>query len=332
MIRRYLLSLKKINLKLFILFQALACGQNLFAWDGPPPLVGGGLMSLAHPSSYLEASIFGSTNGQVPQNSRFKINALVFEDEKDVGQINFKLESFQLPNSISLGATGISAPSNLYSIDIGATFKRQIDGAHDWGLIASTGSDSDIPFNSPNELEANLTATYHSQIDPLHAWVFLLNYSKTRSFLPGLPLPGLGYLVIDPQSHTQIFYGLPFFFGWQPSKQLKFSASYLLISTMNFEIEFLKFAPVKIFSAFQWTSQVWLRANRPDSSQHIIFDQKRLILGASRAFGENFYANIFGGFAFDQKMTEAISLTTANSVYNYFPASIIAQAQIAYSF
>jgi hypothetical protein len=302
------------------------------AWDGPPSSVGGGLMGLAKPSTYIDTIFLGSPNGQTPLNGRIRANTVLSESETDTYQMNFKSEVLQFTSSTPLGASGLNTPTNLWAIDVGGTYKHKIDQTHDWGLILSAGSPSDIPFNSLNEVDGSATATYSWRKDMLHAWIFMLNYSKVRSFAPGIPLPGVGYFEANPGNHTQVFYGLPFFFSWQPEKQLKLSATYFLLTYVNAQAEYKALGGINIYSGFQWSSQSWLRANRSDTNNRIIFDQKRLVVGASTSLSENLFANIFTGQAFDQRITEAASITSQNLNYNYLSAGVIGQAELAYKF
>lgn len=317
------------------IFLLTLLGFNSYAfygwtWEGPPAPIGSGLVNLNRPTTYLEST--GSGFSSVPLDGRLRGNLVLLESKEDTYQVNFKTELFQLPYSIPLSGSGVNTPTNLWAIDVGGSYRHKVNDSHDYGLILGIGSDSDIPFNSVNEIDYSVTATYHWKKDILHSWLFLLNYSATRSFAPGVPLPGLGYFIMDPENHTQVFYGLPFFFGWEFAKDWQLTANYFLLTTMNTEVNYRLNDKFKIHGGFQWGSQTWLRAWRSDSRNHIIFDQKKIFAGLASSIGENWFLDISTGFVFDERIAEAYSILSQNINYNYLPVSITAQGQLAYKF
>jgi hypothetical protein len=302
------------------------------AWEGPPPMVGGGLVNLVHPSSYLDFFATGSDPAlNLPWDVRLRGNFLLSEDETQSLQANFKLDSMQFPQSIPLGSSGITTPMNLQDIDFGAIYNKKINENEDWGIIGSLGSDSDMPFNSYRELDVNITLTYHKKQDALHSWFFLLNEANNRSFLPWVPVPGIGYFVIYPQAHVQAFYGIPFFFGFQPAKEWNLTVSYFLLTMLNAEVDY-KIDHGRLYGSFQWSPQTWLRAGRSDTIAHIIFETKKLTLGWQIDLPGSLYLNIGGGFAFDQRVAEAESILSSGITYSYLPAGGFGQVEIAHKF
>jgi hypothetical protein len=315
----------------FILIAVLFASRAVSAWEGPPAVIGGGLVNLAHPVSYLDVFESGSFAANLPFDSRLRGNFLISESADETWQFNFKAESFEFPQAVPLGNNGYNTPTNLLGFDVGTIYNKKLDENRDWGLITSLGSDSDLLFNSLNEVDVSATLTYHKKEDMLHSWFFFLNESSSRSFAPWIPIPGVGYLAIYPQAHVQVFYGLPFFFSCQPGANWNFTTSYFLLTTINSELSY-RLKKGKLYGSFQWTPQTWSRAYRSDVNAHIIFDQKKVLAGWQIDLEGSLFLNIAVGFAFDQRVTEAESLLSSGLVYSYLPAGGVAQIEIAHRF
>jgi hypothetical protein len=284
---------------------------------------------MAKPSNYIDGSV---TGGHVPSDAKIRSNLILSRSNPDTLQVNTRLEMTQFTPATALGGATVNVPTNLLGVDFGGTYNHRLDNKDDWGIISSFGSDSDVPFNSINELDFQVTALYHDLIDPLHSWFFLINYSISRPFLPGIPLPGAGYLIINPENRTQIFIGIPFFAAWQFSPRWNAMFTYFIPYTVSSELDYHVTAQLKVFSKFEWYTQSWLRAFRPDNLNRIIFEQKRVTLGLSQPLGDDYFINFYGGFAFDQQVYEAHSQTASGITSQFLPAGVLGQIELAKTF
>jgi hypothetical protein len=332
-----------MNKKHFVIV-ALSFGSSIpcgvaYGWDGPPELPGVGASNLLKPASYLDADFNGFIGSQPYDSSTARGNFVLSEDEKDTWQANFKLQNFHfeetLPLAIENGTEG-TVPTNLWTADFGLSYSHKLESdpssstpPREWGLNLTAGSESNVLFNSYHELTLSVTGTYRLPTDMFHGWMFFLNESTNRPFLPGVPLPGVGYYSISPTNHTQLFLGIPFFFGWQPTGDWNLFVTYFIPTSMHAGVEY-KLSPAwKAHADFTWLPQSWLRADRPDESDHLIFDCAQVSAGFKVSITEPLFFNIYGGYAFDQQIFEAQSLTSSGKVVTDLPPGEFVNAEIA---
>jgi hypothetical protein len=303
------------------------------SWVGPPLSLAGGLMATSVPVNYVDGNFLSTFDSSPYTETRGRLNFVLLQNQIYSFQSTVRVQQTALPrNYIFTDPNQTAVPTQLTDVDLSTIFNHKVENGDDWGIFASAGSDSNIPFNSIFEMDWQVTGVYHDKVDALHSWLFFLNYSPTRSFAPGVPLPGVGYLVINPENHTQIFLGLPFFIGWQPSSEWNLSLSYFIPTSIDVEASRKISAESKIHFNFQWANELWLIANRSDNQQHLILDEKKLVLGLRCSFLENFFADFSGGFIFDQTLLLGHSITDRNMPNIELPPGLLAQVEIAAKF
>ena len=303
-----------------------------WGWDGPAPLPGGGVATLFGPTSFVDGSVQGVLGDTPLNDTRLRGNYVLFQKDKETVQVNARLQRFHLGEDIPLTGSPQPVPDDLWMVDFGASYRHKLDASGDWGVIVEGGSNSDHPFHSIHEVVFQLTGTYRLPVDRRHAWLFFLNYSTARSFAPGIPLPGVAYLSIDPGTRTQILYGLPFFAAWQPTDDWNLSLLYLIPTVIRTKISYRFYGPLKVRVGFDWHPQSWLRADRPDTNRRLIFDQKKATAGLKCPIGEDLVLDLDAGFAFDQKFFEAKSLLSRGVTKTALSDGAFVRAEIAYRF
>jgi hypothetical protein len=301
------------------------------AWDGPPQTLGAALGNLIRPTSYVDGNIFGLFGNTPYSDSRFRLNIVAFDDDKNTVQLNGLGQRFHLDEDLPLGGTNSTVPRDLWTTNVGATYSHKLEHG-DWGAIVSVGSASDLPFHSLQEDTISVTGTYRHEVDPLHSWIFFLNYATNRAFAPNVPLPGVAYLVVNPDAHTVISWGLPFFIAWQPDKDWSFHALYFIPTLISTQVEYQFHEPLKLHLGFDWMPQTWLPANRPTDTDRLILDQMKLSLGLKSPLGQDAYFDLITGFAFDQQIFEAESLFSSGVTKTSISAAAFVQGEIAYKF
>jgi hypothetical protein len=322
-------------IRLLAIFLVVVATQVAAAWEGPPANVAAGLLGPAMPTNYIDGSTLGTIDPSPYTESRGRINFVLLQDPIDSLQTTIKVQQNTFPQGYIFYSdpNQTAVPIQLTDIDLSVTYKHKLEDGNDWALLVNGGSDSDIPFNSIFEVDWGVTGTYHLKVDQLHSWIFFLNFSPTRSFLPGVPLPGAGYLIINPENHTQIFIGIPFFIAWQPDSKWNLSLSYFIATVIDAEASRkLNDSGLKAHFNFQWSNELWLIANRADNQQHLIFDEKKVVAGLKSPLGENFFGDLIGGFIFDQTLLLGHSITSSNMPNITLPVGIFAQANLAYRF
>jgi hypothetical protein len=302
------------------------------AWEGPSQSPGAALGNLAKPTNFVDASGFGTWGDNPYTDSRFRMNYVLSQTEADTVQLNAHANRFHLNDEEPLVSSPDSfSARDLWSLGVGATYSHKMDKG-EWGLIGGVGSNSNLPFNSFHETSIQLTGTWRLPEDDLHSWIFFLSYANDRAFAANVPLPGVSYLVIDPANHLLVSYGLPFFLSWKPSDEWSYKLVYFIPTIINAEIAYEFKKPFKLHIGFDWYPQAWLAANRSDYKDQIIFDQKKASLGLRAPFARDWFFDVTGGYAFDQKLFEAESLFSNGINKNYLNAGAFLQTELAFRF
>jgi hypothetical protein len=301
------------------------------AWDGPAQSPGAGLGSLFKPTNFIDATGLGTWGNNPYIDSRLRLNYILSQTQTDTIQLNARGERFHLDEDLPLASVPSTVPRDLWNVDFGATYSHKMEKG-EWGVIATLGSDSDLPFNSIHEITGTLTGTYTFPTDKLHSWIFFLSYANNRAFAPGIPLPGASYLVIDPINHVEISYGLPFFIAWQPTPDWNYKLVYFLPNIIDAEISYQFFSPFKAHVNFTWLPQTWLPAGRTDYSNTLILDQMKASAGVRVPIASDWYTDFVAGYAFDQVIFEAEELFSTGITKTYLDAGVFAQAEVAYRF
>lgn len=303
-----------------------------FAWDGPSQGPGSGLAGLFRPTSFVDISTELVGGPSAIEDSRLRTSSVIYGNEKETWQASTRVYRLRLNEDIPLSSSGVATPRELWTFNLGGSYDRKLEGGNNVGVILSGGSNSDKPFHSIHEMDLQATTTYVQKVDPLHYWIFLLNYSSSRTFAPGVPLPGVAYFSINPQTKTQVSYGIPFFVGWQPDPKWSLRFVYIIPTNVNLDVTYEISKPYKLHAGFEWLSQSWMRANRPNSAERIIFERKRLDAGLKAGLGDDWFFDFRGGWVFDQRIFEAQSILTRNVRDSYLAAGPFVLLEVARKF
>ena len=293
---------------------------------------GSELGNLGKPINYFELR---GVQGIAPESiaaGGFRANYVAMDEKPDLLQIGLKAQALRFDMPEAIGNTAGAFAQNLWSTELSAGFSHALPSQNEWGLNLTTGSDSDKPFHSLHEMTFSLTGVYRNKVDALHSWIFFINYSPNRAFAPNVPLPGAGYLTINPENHTVLFIGIPFFFAWQPTDALSFRFSYVIPTIVSLEWDYRIQDQVKAYAGFDWVPESWWRADRPDSTSQIIFDRKKALIGLKSPIFDRFYINGYGGFFFDEKLFEGRSVTSSGLSKTSIPNQVAFGADVAVHF
>jgi hypothetical protein len=322
----------KTRLFAILILFTVAIAQAETVWEGPSQSPGAGLGNLAKPTNFLDASGMGTWGDSPYTDSRFRANYVLSQSATDTWQLNAHANRFHLNEDIALPSSPQAfSPRDFWSVGVGATYSHKMDKG-EWGLIGGVGSNSDQLFNSFSETSIQLTGTWQLPEDNLHSWIFFLSYANDRAFAPNVPLPGASYLVIDPANHLIVSYGLPFFLSWKPNDDWSYRIVYFIPTIINAEIAYSLSVREKFHLGFDWYPQSWLPANRFDNKDQFIFDQKKASFGLRSSLWSDWFLDVTGGYAFDQKIFEAESLFSSGINKSYLNAGVFLQTELAVRF
>jgi hypothetical protein len=196
--------------------------------------------------------------------------------------------------------SGDPFPDELWRIRVGASYRHRFDTGWIGAGHLSVGSPSDRPFASADELEVSLTGVLRVPRGQRDAWLFFLNYSNTREFLRGVPLPGLGYAYSPSESLDLVLST-----GWvsvqyRPIETVTLIATYVAIRTVDLRVMYQVARPVRLWVGFDWTNERYLRADREDPDDTLFYYEKRLRAGAIVGLARQLYIELSGGYTFDR--------------------------------
>lgn len=198
-------------------------------------------------------------------------------------------------------------PAELWDLNFGAVHRREL--ANGWivgGHLALT-SPSDRPFSGWDETAVLLNGFLRLPAEGRNAWVFFLNYSSNREFLPHVPIPGAGYLYA-PSRDFSLLAGVPLLFAdWRPLDRLSWRGFYFPIHTVFLGGEYSLGGGWKVFAAYRWENDRYYRAGRKERDQRLFWYEQRLEAGIAVEAGGGIEAALAGGYAYDRFFFEGES-------------------------
>jgi hypothetical protein len=213
--------------------------------------------------------------------------------------------------SIRTGAvlpdTGERFPSELWDLSFGAVHRRRLANGWIAGGQLSLTSPSDRPFSGWDETAILLNGFLRIPSGERNAWVFLLNYSSNREFLPHVPIPGAAYLY-TPSRDFSVLAGVPLLsVNWRPVSRLTLRGFYFPIHTVFLGAEYSLDPGWKLFASWRWENDRYYRAGREDEDQRLFWYEQRLEAGISITAGAGIELALAGGYAYDRFFFEGKS-------------------------
>lgn len=213
---------------------------------------------------------------------------------------------FNVSRPVTLPQTGVVFPESLGAVDGGASYLHRIGDRRQWGARLSVGSASDHLFDSIAETEVQMTGSWMIPHRAQNAWFFLLSYSNNRSFLNNIPLPGIAYLWNKPEKGFRAVIGFPVLsLSYSPMKAWQAQLFLLGPTQQGVEISRRLTKALEAYAAFQRNPQLWMRTNRDNNDNRLIYDEKKTLLGLRHPLGPYLSLDLSGGRTFDRRLFEA---------------------------
>ncbi len=203
--------------------------------------------------------------------------------------------------------TGESFPAELWDLNFGLVHRRRLSNGGTVGGQLSLTSPSDRPFASWEETAILLNGFFRLPAGERNSWVFFLNYSSNREFLPHVPIPGAAFLYA-PSRDFNLLAGAPLLsVNWKPADRLSLRGFYFPIHTVFVGSEYSLGAGWKIFADWRWENDRYYRANREDKDHRLFWYEQRLEIGFSVEPAPGFELALAGGYASDRFFFEGES-------------------------
>ena len=206
--------------------------------------------------------------------------------------------------------TGQPIPSELWGVNFGLRYSRQLDDGWVTGGGVSIGSASDHPFATIHEMNVGMNAMLRIPQGEHNAWLFTLSYAPMGEL--NFPVPGVAFSWNpSPEFHANI--GLPMMVLWRPSDDWQFQASYMLIRTIHLKAQYRISDRLRAFAAYDWSNESYSLLDRPELDDRFFIYDQRASMGLQTALAPHWTASVSGGFVFDRYMFEGTSSSSNNS-------------------
>ena len=288
------------SLPFLLLFPASCLAQDeVLRWIG-------GDLGKARPS--LNYQFLGySTEEVASQGKDFRLNehrlfTLVpfLQSPQRDGSAYLNLRAQDVGTAAILPDTRESFPDQLWDIRLGGQYRQKFDNEWIGGVALGFGSASDKPFASWDEIFLDVNLFARVPDGGRNAWLFFLNYSKTREFLPNVPLPGVGYWY-EPNDQARLVVGIPFaFLTLRPVKEVSLSLSYFIVRSVRARVTYSPLGFLRLYGNFEWRNESYYRAERQDDKDRLFYYEKALSAGVQVSVHRHVSLDLSAGYAFDR--------------------------------
>jgi hypothetical protein len=248
----------------------------------------------------------------------------VVHDEKQAWMLSQTAAHTNLSASPQIPAKSWPVPDSLWDIQTGATYKRLAGAGREWTVNLTGGSASDKPYHSLNETTVRLSGVYRLPSGKENSWLFLLDYANNRGYLNNIVLPGVLYSWQKKEMGLSAVVGFPVLaLSYKPDENWNASASLFGPRRFNSEISRRVTGPLRVYAGFDWTQEEWLRANRDDNKNRLVYGYKKWTLGLRSSIWKAVSLDVSGGREFDRSFFENRSTKNPDNSSNqlYFPGS-----------
>jgi hypothetical protein len=266
----------------------------------------GGEIGKARPS--LNYQFLGySTEEVASQGKDFKLNEhrlfthvpFLQSAERDAS-VYLNLRAQDVGTGAILPDTRESFPDELWNIRLGGQYRQRFENGWIGGAALGFGSASDKPFASWDEILLDVNLFARIPDGGRNAWLLFLNYSKTREFLPNVPLPGVGYWY-EPNDQARLVVGIPFaFLNLRPVKEVSLSFSYFIVRSVRARVTYSPLQSLHLYGNFEWRNESYYRAERQDDKNRLFYYEKQISAGIQVSPNRHASIDLSGGYAFDR--------------------------------
>lgn len=276
-----------------------AAGQDFGEWFGAPV---GRLSPRATVGArgYLQQDVDGQDAEMCWVDHRLAASIPLSQGETYDWSVFTGVRALDFHTGATLPDAGERFPGELWDVRFGTASRTVLDNGWTLGGRLQVGSPSDHPFASLDEVVLSADAFLRVPWRESLSWIFLLNVSTNREFLPCVPIPGVA-LAYEPSEQLRLLAGVPLSsVHWEPLDRLELDASYLLLRNVHAQVGYRIAEGVKVYGGFDWDNDVFLRHDRRDEDDRLFHYEKRLTAGVRWDITRNVFLDGGTGWAFDR--------------------------------
>jgi hypothetical protein len=240
----------------------------------------------------------GSTSSGL---ERFSFQTPVYRTETETVAVSSNVSNLHLGSAQPLSNSGELVPSDLWKIETGAQYAKNLEGDRTIGGRITVGSSSDTPFSNFNVTTIGASAEYSFPTSDRSRWLLMVMFSNNSPIVNYVPLPGFAYSY-NSETYSLIV-GFPVTaVRWSPVRKVNASFSLLgpnLVSELNYGNPF---GGIQEFIGFSWGAQSFLQQNRSDNQEHFYYAEKRAYGGLRLPVYGPVNVDLTAGYAFDREV------------------------------
>ena len=207
-------------------------------------------------------------------------------------------------------------PSQLIDASFaGGTFLSQYNG---WvtGITLGVGYAGDTPFARGTAWYPRADFVLAKKFSETDAIGIGLDYDGNRTYLPDVPLPGVGYShQFDPK--LQLVFGAPLSsLDWKPIQHLEIKLDYLLFSDLDADVGYEFIPHWTVYGGYQTRRNAFHVAELPDH-RRLLFLQRRVEVGVRFQPGKHLAFTLAGGYGFDGEFRSGWDLQRTHRVLRF---------------
>jgi hypothetical protein len=254
---------------------------------------------------YFEEQVRGQDVEFSLVQQEFTTSGRVWNDDDNEVWLNGGLRFQEIHTEALLPDSGNPFPDELWDVSVGGVYRHYLDPRTFLGGAVSIGSASDHPFQTSQEIVETITVFFRMPSGERDAWFFFLSYSNNREYANSYPFPGVEYFY-NPSWEFHAMVGFPMdSLEWRPEEDLSFRLSYTLIHNIHALVTYRLADPIRLYAGFDWSTQGYLLADRPDPSDRFFYDEKRVKAGVKITVVEGLTIDLSGGYAFGRSYWES---------------------------
>jgi len=262
-------------------------------------------------------------------NATFEVHA----KEKQSHLILTKAKHHSLSQALQLPSSSVTIPKQLWDAKLNYVFKAQLEDKKSFSLLTSIHSPSDAPFSSLDVTQFQTIGIYQlpqSQTESL--WLFI-EYSTKRSFLPHIPLPGVGYSLLFLDQKAFAFLGIPFaFISYRPDAHWSVKFFTLFPTLYRFEVANRFYGPFQAYISSAIETESYFLKDHSKNKDRLYFSKKNILIGLRAPLSQSLSVDVNGGYTFDQKYFEDHSSFLSKSSKLYLASQWGATFNLDYRF
>ncbi|HLY73300.1 MAG TPA: hypothetical protein VKU80_04210 [Planctomycetota bacterium] len=259
----------------------------------------------ARVTSYAEEGVKDQTADFSMIDEEVSASGLVWQDDHDDVRLSAGVQHENIRTGAILPDTGSTFPDELWNVNIGATYRYLFESGVVLGGTVGVGSASDRPFHSRHEIVESVMLFVKLPVAERDAWLLGLAYSNNRDYANSYPVPLVEYFY-NPSWDFHAMVGFPMeFLEWHPARDLTLLLIYSLIHNIHALASYHAADPLRLYIGFDWNTERYLLADRPETDDRFFYDEKRAKGGVRLELGEGWSLDLSGGYAFGRKYAES---------------------------